>query len=197
MKQSGVYLIEGRNGPKLARYVGSTRRLQERWTAHSYDLRRNCHPNYTLQIAWNLWGPSCFTIKLLEEIPSDKSDKFFLKREQSWIEDIKPTCNIMPAFRSDTDNMKRVQRRHGSDSGWRDDLFNPMFEPADDFMRPRLNDFEASLTKVARRESYAQWQRVPDDSVRYEDFVEAVNLIDGFHICNWRICQCHRLSSLG
>lgn len=55
------------------RYVGQTIDLQKRKQSHFSELKRNCHPNYLLQDAWNKWGEENFMF-VYEEIENATPD---------------------------------------------------------------------------------------------------------------------------
>jgi len=62
--KSGVYEFRSKVDGKV--YVGSSHDLARRYTAHLLHLRRGDHKNIHLQRAWNKYGESNFTYKVLE-----------------------------------------------------------------------------------------------------------------------------------
>lgn len=84
--KSGVYCITTPNGSK---YVGSTKRLNQRWNEHKSGLRRGCHENSRLQRAYEVHGDGlCFEILQL------CAEEERLSVEQEWIDKLNPRLNI-------------------------------------------------------------------------------------------------------
>lgn len=92
----GVYSIVNSINDKI--YVGSTAvDFQKRWSAHSYEFRRNAHTNNFMQDLFNKYGGDVFEYYILEFV--DDKDSIF-EREQYYIdsyETVHPNgYNIMP-----------------------------------------------------------------------------------------------------
>jgi len=80
MKHAGVYQITNNVNGRF--YIGSTTDLNKRWIEHKTTLNRGKHRNTQLQIDWDTFGESAFSIKLLEPITDHQS---ILKREDELI----------------------------------------------------------------------------------------------------------------
>lgn len=63
-KLSGIYEIFNLKNGKV--YVGSSVNIRSRAWTHRDDLKRGAHGNRHLQRAWDLYGPSVFTVSVLE-----------------------------------------------------------------------------------------------------------------------------------
>jgi group I intron endonuclease len=64
--------------------------LDDRWSQHKSDLRKNKHDNQHLRNAWNKYGAKNFIFVVLEIVEPLKC----LEREQFYIDNIKPKYNI-------------------------------------------------------------------------------------------------------
>lgn len=76
-------LYEIRNVVNGMRYVGSSSKIGGRLDTHKYQLRHNMHGNKLLQYAWNKYGESAFTFKvmvLLEESEKIPTEDRLIKR---------------------------------------------------------------------------------------------------------------------
>lgn len=92
--EAGVYLISNSVNGKC--YVGSTIHLDQRRKEHFSRLANNKHVNAHLQNAFNKYGREAFEFEVLETISIDDDIKEkLLKREQFWIDNLKPEYNIL------------------------------------------------------------------------------------------------------
>lgn len=83
-KFCGIYKIQNLINKKV--YIGSTMKcFYNRWKQHLNSLKCNCHDNSYLQYAWNKYGSSNFEFSILEIIKKDYTRKYFLEREQYFI----------------------------------------------------------------------------------------------------------------
>lgn len=82
----GIYKIINLINGKT--YIGSSKDLVKREKRHFRDLNKNKHHNIHLQRAFNKYGSISFIFEVVEEC----EDLF--KREQHWIDTIKPDYNI-------------------------------------------------------------------------------------------------------
>lgn len=92
--EAGVYLISNNVNGKC--YVGSTIHLNRRRLEHFSALANCKHVNAHLQNAYNKYGREVFDFEILEVVAIDDSIKeTLLKREQFWIDNLKPEYNIL------------------------------------------------------------------------------------------------------
>jgi group I intron endonuclease len=63
-------------------YIGSSHKINIRWTRHKYTLNKNKHENPYLQNAWNKYGEDGFLFEIIENVPRDK----LVEREQHWLD---------------------------------------------------------------------------------------------------------------
>lgn len=92
--EAGVYVIK--NNVNGKQYVGSSIDLHMRRIQHFSKLRCNKHVNQHLQNAWNKYGKESFEFEVLETVEIDNNIKeTLLKREQFWIDNLKPEYNIL------------------------------------------------------------------------------------------------------
>ncbi len=76
---SGIYKITNKNNGKF--YIGSSSKINERWTDHKYLLNSNRHHSKHLQRAWNKYGEDSFVFEVIEECSPDK----ILEKEQEYL----------------------------------------------------------------------------------------------------------------
>lgn len=79
----GIYAILNQANFKI--YIGSSLRLNHRWTEHRCELEENEHGNRYLQRAFNS-DPNAFVLELIEELPRGVSREQLLAREQFWMD---------------------------------------------------------------------------------------------------------------
>lgn len=75
----GIYTIKNLVNNKL--YIGSSSRLNRRYSEHKIDLNKNKHCNIFLQRAWDKYGQHNFVFEIVEYC--DKNQ--LLEREEYWI----------------------------------------------------------------------------------------------------------------
>jgi len=60
-----MFIYEIRNVLNGKRYIGATTRFSQRQREHIRNLRRNKHPNFHLQNAWNKYGEDAFQTRVI------------------------------------------------------------------------------------------------------------------------------------
>lgn len=83
-------------------YVGSSRRIYQRWFQHRQDLRKSKHHSPRLQLAWSKHGEDAFAFSVLEECSIDE----LFVREQFHLDMKKRDYNSMPKVRVITAEMR-------------------------------------------------------------------------------------------
>ena len=73
-------------------YIGSAVNLRMRYQDHRSRLIGNRHANVHLQRAWNKYGADSFEFSVCEHCEKDRT----IEREQFYIDNEKPTYNILP-----------------------------------------------------------------------------------------------------
>lgn len=89
-EKSGIYAIINIINDK--HYIGSAINLKIRRRIHTNELKRNDHANSKLQNAWNKYWQYDFIFIILEYCNKEE----LIKREQWWIDNLKPEYNIAP-----------------------------------------------------------------------------------------------------
>lgn len=92
MYNTGIYKIT--NILNKDRYIGSAsgkNGFYGRWSTHKSQLNKGNHHSLHLQNAWNKYGAENFVFEIVE-IVSDLNE--ILKREQYYIDNLKPSYNI-------------------------------------------------------------------------------------------------------
>lgn len=79
MRTPGIYIITNTINNK--KYIGSTNRLERRWSDHKWLLKNNKHTNQHLQASYAQYGPDVFHFRRLEECPIEQ----LTEREEYWI----------------------------------------------------------------------------------------------------------------
>lgn len=88
-EKSGIYQIKNCTTGKF--YVGSSKNIYYRIRRHLSDLRKGKHANPILTNAFNKYGEDDFEAIILEEV----SIVDLLKREEYWINFLKPNYNVL------------------------------------------------------------------------------------------------------
>ena len=81
----GVYKISNTLCPKCKYYIGYSCDIHNRWKNHFSRLKNNNHRNIRLQLAYNKYGPNCFTYEILHEYETKEEA---LKSESSYLKDL-------------------------------------------------------------------------------------------------------------
>ena len=85
-----IYKITNKKNGKI--YVGSASRgLAQRRSMHLYHLRRGTHHSPILQQSFNKHGERAFVFGIIEYVDNQNN---IIKREQYWIDTLKPYYNI-------------------------------------------------------------------------------------------------------
>jgi hypothetical protein len=79
----GIYAIE--NTASKFRYIGQSKRIEERWVEHNNLLARGAHPHQKLQQAWNEDGAKRFRYRILEVLPLDSANRIMHAHERVWM----------------------------------------------------------------------------------------------------------------
>lgn len=80
----GIYMIKCLENNKI--YIGSSNNISARWYSHKYNLKKNEHSNYYLQLDWNLYGSEKFEFTVLEFCDYDIQ----FEKEQEYLDRYKP-----------------------------------------------------------------------------------------------------------
>lgn len=82
MKKSiGIYCITCHTTNK--KYIGQSKRIEERIRDHIYELKNNKHKNIFLQRAWNFYGEDAFCFSILcncSEFELDKKEREYITK---------------------------------------------------------------------------------------------------------------------
>ena len=103
-KISGVYKIT--NNITSEFYVGSSCNIKQRWADHKSPSKWKGHSGIKLYQAFIKYGLNNFTFDIIEETADLK------KREQYWIEQLKPTYNDRHAKGLDTERSRLYRRKY-------------------------------------------------------------------------------------
>jgi group I intron endonuclease len=85
---SGIYYIGSIVDGKI--YIGSAVNFRKRFQLHRSLFKRNKHHNKHLQSAWNKHGSANFIFEIIENTSKEE----LLKKEQFWIDILKPEYNF-------------------------------------------------------------------------------------------------------
>lgn len=102
---SGVYQIIHR--PTGRTYVGSSARIERRWSSHRSKMRCGTHESHLLQTLANTDGVESFVFSILELVPAP----LLKEREQHWIDALRaadPVHGLNRDPRSDTSRGRKA-----------------------------------------------------------------------------------------
>lgn len=80
---AGIYLIHCSANDKV--YIGSSLRVQARFTHHRHDLKIGRHDNAHLQKTYIKYGKETLTYLLVEEVPRPTTPEILLERENHYL----------------------------------------------------------------------------------------------------------------
>lgn len=66
------------------RYIGMSRRIEERYYEHLRRLNTGKHHCMLLQLAWKKHGEGAFVFRCLETVTPSATKEFLLRREKAW-----------------------------------------------------------------------------------------------------------------
>ena len=105
MKISGIYKIINTITGDF--YIGSSKDVKSRWTAHKCKSTWNEHPNNQMYLDMQKYGVDKFEFEILAEVePVSLKEK-----EQKFIETLKPTYNSNRANGFDFERYKEAQKK--------------------------------------------------------------------------------------
>lgn len=87
--QIGIYCIENIENKK--KYIGSSKHVYKRRNRHFSELKNGKHKNIKLQNSYNKHGKVKFIFYVIELV---NDEKILIKREQHYIDSLKPAYNI-------------------------------------------------------------------------------------------------------
>lgn len=88
--KSGIYMILNTANSNF--YVGSSRNLPSRFSAHRRALETKRHEGPGMQAAWDKYGPETFRFEVIEYCEPDR----LIEREQAHIDVLRPRYNRNP-----------------------------------------------------------------------------------------------------
>ena len=106
MKISGVYKIT--NTVTNDCYIGSSKDVKKRWTAHKSPSRWNENPNISLYRDMQKYGVDKFDFQILANVESEH----LKEAEQQFIEKLKPTYNDNRAKGWDIEKCKKANKKY-------------------------------------------------------------------------------------
>lgn len=83
---SGIYVIKHTESGKV--YIGSSRNIAIRWSAHRSSLRSGTHHSFLLQRSWDKYGEKAFTFEILELASVDQirqREQFYLDKFECYL----------------------------------------------------------------------------------------------------------------
>src|ERR1700675_1839406 len=84
--KSGIYKITNIVNGKF--YIGSSKKIEERWAWHKQYLNGKYHINPKLQHSWNFHGEDKFIFEIIEEV--EPNEILLLEKEQYYLDLLKP-----------------------------------------------------------------------------------------------------------
>ena len=105
MKISAVYKITNKVTGDF--YIGSSKDVKRRWTAHKCKSVWNGYPNNPMYQDMHQYGVDKFSFQILEEV----EESFLKEREQQFIELLNPTYNSIRANGWDIERYKESHKK--------------------------------------------------------------------------------------
>ena len=105
MKISGVYKIT--NTVTGDFYIGSSKDVKKRWTAHKSPSRWNENPNNLMYHDMKRYGLDYFVFEILANVESEQ----LKETEQQFIETLKPTYNSYKANGIDSEKRRKTHNK--------------------------------------------------------------------------------------
>jgi group I intron endonuclease len=166
---SGVYVIRNTVNDKV--YVGSTRNFYTRYKGHRSHLRLGKHSSRHMQRHHNKYGPSCFTINLLELITDNPED--LALAENRYIE-LFDAANPKKGFNN---MVASFPARHSAETRAKISAINKGRSPSD-AARAKMSAIRkgkrfSEETKQKMREAYARVNTAESKALRIAKSLEA------------------------
>ena len=92
-------------------YIGSSKDVKRRWTAHKCPSTWNEHPNNPMYLDFQKYGIDKFEFEILEEVEPDKLKEI----EQKFIEALKPSYNQMNAKGLNIERYKEYNKKYNKE----------------------------------------------------------------------------------
>lgn len=109
MKIIGIYKIT--NTITGDCYIGSSKDVKKRWTAHKSPSRWNEHPNCPMYIDMKQYGVDKFEFQVIAEVEEGKLKEM----EQQFIETLQPTYNSCNAKGWNIERQKETKRKYNKE----------------------------------------------------------------------------------
>lgn len=87
----GIYQIRNIENNKI--YIGSSMDIEQRWSGHKSELKRNKHHSFKLQEDWNKYGENKFVLEMLIEVDDETTRDELSTIEQKYIDEYNPIEN--------------------------------------------------------------------------------------------------------
>ena len=108
MKISAVYKITNTITGDF--YIGSSKNVKERWTAHKCQSTWKNHPNNQLYKDMQEYGKDKFVFEILEEVESEH----LKEKEQQFIEMLKPAYNNYNSKGLNIEKRKKAKNKYNN-----------------------------------------------------------------------------------
>ena len=89
-------------------YIGSSKNVKRRWTAHKSPSRWNEHPNCPMYLDMQKYGTDKFVFEVIAEVEEEK----LKEAEQQFIETLKPTYNSCNAKGLNIERRKKRKKEY-------------------------------------------------------------------------------------
>ena len=106
MKISAVYKITNTITGDF--YIGSSKDVKRRWTAHKCPSKWNEHPNCPMYIDMKQYGVESFVFEVIAEVEPEH----LKETEQQYIEEMQPTYNSCNAKGVNIEKQKETRRKN-------------------------------------------------------------------------------------
>ena len=148
-KISGVYKIT--NTVTEDFYIGSSKDVKKRWNEHKWPSKWNECPNNPMYLDMRKYGLEKFVFEILAEV----EESFLKKKEQQFIETLKPTYNRKRANGFDVERRKKYKKEYDKEYKKTDKRkkYNKEYEKSDKRKKYK-KEYEKTEKRKKHRKEY-------------------------------------------
>jgi group I intron endonuclease len=157
MSTCGIYCITINGG----QYIGSSKNIEKRYTAHLRSLRNNKHHSIYLQRVFNKYGEKELSLKVVCIV---KKEECLVEMEQFFLDVIKPKYNMSPTANSPKGVKHTEQAKRNMSNAKKG---KKMSEHFIELQKERMKNYRASEeTKQKQREACKHRKPITDETRR-------------------------------
>ena len=128
-------------------YIGSSKNVKKRWTAHKIPSSWNRCPNNPMYLDMQKYGLDKFVFEILEEVEADS----LKEKEQQFIETLKPSYNNYNAKNLDIERRKETIRKYRKTDKFKE--YHKQYEKTDKY-KEYHKQYHKQYEKTDKRKKY-------------------------------------------